>query len=195
MHRLLGEVPSGSPKPTVGVDFSAHAVQLGSEAWPLRINVWDTSGDLKFRGMAEGCMHDLHDHDVVVFVYDLTNRGSFESIDNWAYGVRQASRDDPVCVLLGNKADLSDDRDVAIEEGEDKAKELGAALFAETGRKSVPGAAEDNIEELLKMLLRTQCCTRLPGGMSCIGDEVLPRRCISPSKWLQPVLRCAGIIA
>lgn len=190
------------PLPTVGVDFLARAVQLDAESWPLRLNLWDTSGQPRFRSLAEGCMRELRAHDAAVIVYDLTRRSTFDAVTGWAEMLRQAAQDAPVIVLLGNKADLEAERAVSAEEGQQLAETLGAAFFAETGRGAAPGSVGD-METLLRRLLTTHCCTLLPGAparsSSGLGEEVaprrcmsvLPRRCLSPTTWLQPVLRCA----
>merc|ERR1719343_71103 len=108
VQRLLGgTAPTGPtpPGPTIGVDFASRSVQLAGDSRPLRLNLWDTSGDPRFRELADGCMQDLRDHDAVIIVYDLTQRGTFEAVETWVETVRQATRNsDPILVLLGNKA-------------------------------------------------------------------------------------------
>ena len=68
-------------------------------------------------------------------VYDITNRASFLNADQWIEDVRNERGNDVVIVLVGNKTDLSDRRQVTTEEGEKKAKEAGV-LFLETSAKA-----------------------------------------------------------
>ena len=86
----------------------------------------------------------IRDSSVAVIVYDLTSlcscpaftldRTSFENTRKWLSDVRVERGDDVVIVLVGNKTDLSDSRQVSTNEGEALAKELNV-LFIETSAK------------------------------------------------------------
>lgn len=197
VQRLVGSMEAPAlvaPGPTVGVDFAAHAVQLEGEAWPLRLNIWDTSGDPRFRELVDGCARDMRHQDAVIIVYDVTRRNTFEAVHSWVAAVREAGpHNDPVVVLLGNKADSGDARAVSLEEGKALAKALDITLFAEVCHSAPPGSEGD-----VALLLRTKLLPHSSLAMSdgpCNADVVdddVPRRCVSPAKWLQPMLRCAG---
>lgn len=194
VQRLIGQEAASGVAPTVGVDFAAHAVQLEGEQWPLRLNIWDTSGDPRFRELVEGCMRDLRHQDAVIIVYDVTRRNTFEAAEAWVASVREAALHcEPVIVLLGNKADFATARVVSTEEGEAKAKALGISLFAEVSHTVQPGSDRD-VAALLRFKLLPQCLVTMPDAGPCVEqqDEDVPRRCVSPAKWLQPMLRCVG---
>ena len=67
-------------------------------------------------------------------VYDVTNQTSFANTVRWIKDVRAERDSDVIMVLVGNKTDLSEKRQVKMEEGEAKAKELGV-MFIETSAK------------------------------------------------------------
>lgn len=50
-------------------------------------------------------------------VYDVTNRQSFEMIDNWIYEIQRHTQDKAGIVLVGNKYDLEGEREVTTDEG------------------------------------------------------------------------------
>ena len=67
----------------------------------------------------------------IVLFYDITNRNTFLNIRERMVLVRKHT-DPSICImLLGNKLDLADRRDVTFEEGENLARELGIDLFFE----------------------------------------------------------------
>ena len=72
---------------------------------------------------------------VAVVVYDVSNRQSFVNTARWIEEVRTERGGDVILVLVGNKTDLVDKRQVSIEEGDAKARENGV-LFIETSAKA-----------------------------------------------------------
>ncbi len=73
----------------------------------------------------------IRDSSVAIIVYDITNRASFLNVGKWIDDVRTERGNDVIMMLVGNKTDLADKRQVAIEEGEAKAREY-AIMFLET---------------------------------------------------------------
>ena len=60
--------------------------------------------------------------DGIIFVFDITNRDSFDSIHGWLLNITSNS-DSPIkSVLVGNKTDLEDSRVIKKEEAETFAK-------------------------------------------------------------------------
>ena len=89
---------------------------------------------------------------MAVIVYDITDRASFLNSSKWIEEVRAERGNDVVIMLVGNKTDLSDRRQVSAEEGETKAKEE-EVMFIETSAKG-----NFNIKLLFRRL-----ATALPG--------------------------------
>lgn len=89
---------------------------------------------------------------ICVFFCALTDRASFLNTSKWIEDVRTERGQDVVIMLVGNKTDISDRRQVSIEEGSDKAKEENV-MFIETSAK-----AGYNIKALFRKL-----ATVLPG--------------------------------
>ena len=67
-------------------------------------------------------------------VYDITDRQSFQDIENWLGEVRQHASPNIVKILVGNKCDLKDQRQVSYQEGKEFAESLGMQ-FLETSAK------------------------------------------------------------
>lgn len=65
----------------------------------------------------------------------LADANSFHQTSKWIDDVRTERGSDVIIMLVGNKTDLSDKRQVSTEEGERKAKELNV-MFIETSAKA-----------------------------------------------------------
>mgnify|MGYP000150032099 CR=1 FL=1 len=89
---------------------------------------------------------------VVAVSFSITDRASFMNTSNWIEDVRSERGPDVVVMLVGNKTDLSDRRQVSVEEGEELAKKE-KVMFIETSAK-----AGYNIKALFRKL-----ATALPG--------------------------------
>ncbi|KAI1707315.1 ras family domain-containing protein [Ditylenchus destructor] len=77
----------------------------------------------------------IKDSTVAIVVYDITNANSFHQTSKWIDDVRTERGSDVIIMLVGNKTDLADKRQVSTEEGEHKAKELNV-MFIETSAKA-----------------------------------------------------------
>ncbi|KAG6528231.1 hypothetical protein ZIOFF_010382 [Zingiber officinale] len=93
---------------------------------------WDTAGQERFRSLIPSY---IRDSSVAVIAFDVANRQSFLNTSKWIEEVRTERGSDVIIVLVGNKTDLVDKRQVSIEEGEGKAQELGV-MFIETSAKA-----------------------------------------------------------
>jgi len=98
----------------------------------VRLQLWDTAGQERFRSLIPSY---IRDSTVAVVVYDITNANSFHQTSKWIDDVRTERGTDVIIMLVGNKTDLSDKRQVSTEEGERKAKELNV-MFIETSAKA-----------------------------------------------------------
>ncbi|KAK2143653.1 hypothetical protein LSH36_824g03049 [Paralvinella palmiformis] len=115
---------------TIGIDFLSKTMYL--EDRTIRLQLWDTAGQERFRSLIPSY---IRDSSVAVVVYDITNANSFQQTSKWIDDVRTERGSDVIIMLVGNKTDLSDKRQLTTEEGERKAKELNV-MFIETSAKT-----------------------------------------------------------
>lgn len=115
---------------TIGIDFLSKTMYL--EDRTVRLQLWDTAGQERFRSLIPSY---IRDSTVAVVVYDITNANSFHQTSKWIDDVRTERGTDVIIMLVGNKTDLSEKRQVNTEDGEKKAKEL-QVMFIETSAKS-----------------------------------------------------------
>ncbi|KAF7828521.1 ras-related protein RABH1b [Senna tora] len=106
---------------TIGIDFLSKTMYL--EDRTVRLQLWDTAGQERFRSLIPSY---IRDSSVAVIVYDVASRQTFLNTSKWIEEVRTERGSDVIIVLVGNKTDLVEKRQVSIEEGEAKANELNA---------------------------------------------------------------------
>ena len=73
-------------------------------------------------------------------VYDITSQSSFENLDQWIKDVKEVTQNDVITVLIGNKSDLSANRQVSVEVAEEFAQRHKMKYFeasAKNGEKVV----------------------------------------------------------
>lgn len=149
----------------------------------VRLQLWDTAGQERFRSLIPSY---IRDSSVAVIVYDVANRQSFLNTNKWVEEVRAERGSDVIIVLVGNKTDLVEKRQVSIEEGDAKSRESGI-MFIETSAKAgfnikplfrkiasaLPGMEslstkqEDMVDVNLKSTVNSSRTEQQGGGCSC----------------------------
>ncbi|XP_008057003.1 ras-related protein Rab-41 [Carlito syrichta] len=115
---------------TVGIDFLSKTMYLEDRI--VRLQLWDTAGQERFHSLIPSY---IRDSTIAVVVYDITNINSFKKTDKWVEDVRAERGDNVVIMLVGNKIDLNNKRQVSAEEGEEKSRHL-SVMFIETSAKT-----------------------------------------------------------
>ncbi|CAF3182033.1 unnamed protein product [Rotaria socialis] len=115
---------------TIGIDFLSKTMYL--EDRTVRLQLWDTAGQERFRSLIPSY---IRDSTVAVVVYDITNSNSFQQTSRWIEEVRAERGSDVIIMLVGNKTDLADRRQVSTADGEQKAKDFNV-MFIETSAKA-----------------------------------------------------------
>ncbi|KAI0707755.1 ras-domain-containing protein [Earliella scabrosa] len=147
--RFMYDTFDNTYQATIGIDFLSKAMYL--EDRTVRLQLWDTAGQERYRSLIPSYIRDCS---VAIVVFDITNRQSFLSTSKWIDDVRSERGNDVIIVLVGNKADLSDKRQVTLEEANAKATQLNI-MFMETSAK-----AGHNVKSLFKKI-----------AMSLVGME------------------------
>ena len=122
---------------TLGVDF--RIVTLKYKDIISKLNIWDTAGQERFKSLAVNYLHNSHGF---IFVFDITNKESFENIANWINLSFDTNKNSIINFLIGNKCDKDSDRKVQQSEAEQLAKERNLH-YLETSAKN-----DENIQKL-----------------------------------------------
>ncbi|XP_011403598.1 PREDICTED: ras and EF-hand domain-containing protein homolog [Amphimedon queenslandica] len=123
--------PLPAPRSTLGLDYSTALINAQDET--VVFQLWDTAGQERFHSTTAVYFKRA---DAFIIVYDVTSKNTFESVKAWINLVKATIRTElPVLMLMGNKCDCRELRQVKKEEGQKLAFEL-RALFSETSAKS-----------------------------------------------------------
>ena len=87
--------------------------------------------------------------DGVLMIFDLTNKKSYDKVLYWVDELKNAVNIDNVSiVLLGNKVDEIEKREITKEEGEKLASKIGVWYY------EVSALTRDNIDKAIKFLVK-----------------------------------------
>ena len=116
LHQYVSGKVSQETKPTIGADFFKKEILIDKKV--VTLQVWDTAGQEKFQSLGYQFYRGA---DCCALVYDITNKDSFNQLDSWkARFIENAgitNFDDFPFVVLGNKSDKQDLRQVTSEKG------------------------------------------------------------------------------
>ncbi|XP_055348928.1 ras-related protein Rab6-like isoform X3 [Paramacrobiotus metropolitanus] len=129
--RFMYDTFDSNYQATIGIDFLSKTMYLEDRA--VRLQLWDTAGQERFRSLIPSY---IRDSTVAIIVYDITTDAtSFQQTSKWIEDVRNERGNDVIIMLVGNKTDLAEKRQVSTEDGETKAKEH-KVMFIETSAKT-----------------------------------------------------------
>ena len=138
---LKGEFQENT-KATVGVEFGSKLFKIDNHT--IKAQIWDTAGQEKYKAIT-GAYYKGSKGAFVV--YDITRRDTFESADRWINDLKVTADPKINIILIGNKCDLEDKREVLKEQGEEKAKSFDCAFFETSALKG------DNIDKGFEMMV------------------------------------------
>lgn len=102
----------------------------------IKFDIWDTVGQEKFRSIAKIFYKDAR---VIILVYDITSRKSFDALNNFWYAeLKNNCIEQPVLAVVGNKTDLYANQEIDPLDAKDFAKSIGA-IFQLTSAKTSDG--------------------------------------------------------
>ncbi|OIW07609.1 hypothetical protein TanjilG_29982 [Lupinus angustifolius] len=113
-------------KATIGVEFQTQVVEI--EGKEVKAQIWDTAGQERFRAVTSAYYRGALG---ALVVYDITRKGTFDGIKRWLQELDTQNDSSIVRMLVGNKCDLENIREVSIEEGKTLAEAEGM-FFIET---------------------------------------------------------------
>ena len=101
---------------TIGVEFGAKIIQINNLS--IKIQIWDTviiiqAGQESFRSITRSYFRGAA---AFILVFDLTKRSTFENLSYWLDEVKNNSNANSSIIIVGNKSDLTEQREVTTDE-------------------------------------------------------------------------------
>ncbi|KAJ3397514.1 Ras- protein Rab-4A [Lobulomyces angularis] len=135
---------------TVGIEFGSKIINLTNKI--VKLQIWDSAGQERFRAVtksywrgAAGCLLVYGES----FYNDITDMNSFKSIQSWLDDARNLASKDAVMLLVGNKLDLEEYREVSYIEASNFAQ-VNNLMFLEAS-----ALTGEMVEEIFFKITRT----------------------------------------
>jgi len=128
---------------TLGLDFvqKSYKHPSGEE---MAVKIWDTAGQERFRTLTLSFYKQAHG---VIVTFDVTNVASFKSVKIWLESIYEHAEDNVVKILVGNKVDMVDDRQISEEEAQRMATQNNMHYWEASAKENV------NIDALMDDLM------------------------------------------
>ena len=133
-------------KTTIGVEFGTKNIIINNKR--IKIQIWDTAGQERYRSITSAYYKGAKG---ALIVYDITRKNTFDNIDKWITDLK-LNDDKNICIIiLGNKSDLIDKREINKNDGIKKA-EMYKTAFLETSAlngDNISKAFDELIEQIV----------------------------------------------
>ena len=127
LSRYVSDDFSKDSRTTIGVLFQSKFVKM-ADGLVIRAQIWDTAGEERYKSVSKVYYRSAVG---ALLLYDITSRKSFENALDWLTRLKENAQEDVVILLVGNKKDLANQREVSMQEGADFAQKHSLA-FLET---------------------------------------------------------------
>ena len=132
IYRYIDDTFTSNYLATIGIDSKFKKIKLASGE-EIKVKILDTAGQERFQSIAANYIKKA---DGIVFVYDITKAYTFTNLEKWLSNIDEVANDKP-CLLIGNKSDMNDKREVSKEEGMEFTKKFKKEThFYETSCKT-----------------------------------------------------------
>jgi small GTP-binding protein len=121
---------------TIGVEFKSFTVQADDQS--VKLQIWDTAGQERFRSVSKAYFRGAVG---AVLVFDVTQKASFDELNNWIQDLNTLCAPNALIILVGNKTDLTDERTVSETEAQEVARRYNLE-YIETSAKNGDNIAE-----------------------------------------------------
>lgn len=119
---LMGQKFNLEYEASIGVDFFSKTIKYKGRI--IKLQIWDSAGQEKFRSLIPNY---IRGSSLVFIVYDISNRKSFNNLQSWIDFVNNIENSN--IVIIGNKIDLENNREVTTEEGQKFCNEKNYDFF------------------------------------------------------------------
>ena len=126
--------------PTIGFDFQTHYTKI--EDKKIKLQIWDTCGQEGYRALITSFYRNAS---LAILVYSIDSQKSFDSLEDWLNDIKTQSNPETKIVLIGNKSDLEEKREVSKEKGQQFCELHQCAFFMEASAKK-----GDNVQNLFE---------------------------------------------
>ena len=164
---------------TIGAEYKVKTININGIN--INLHIWDTAGQERFRSITQSFMKNA---DGILYVYDITQRNSFNNLKTWIWESEQATEGFKK-IIVGNKIDLEKERAIG--------KDVVKKLCNENNIKCIEMSAKDgtNIDECFELLTRNIIGEKTKDElMNSFTDEARERGLTIKEKKLKKKKKC-----
>ena len=110
MKRIMSEDFKNEHQVTIGVEFGSYGMRVDNKV--LKMQIWDTAGQESYKSVTRVFYRGAH---FVFLTYDITRDETFNDVADWCNEVKQHASEEVRIYLVGNKSELTDQREVTFE--------------------------------------------------------------------------------
>jgi small GTP-binding protein len=165
LNRLVDSPFDDQERATIGANYQLWVEQIGETK--IELQIWDTAGQEKFRSL--GPIYFRNAIGAIV-VYDVTNRQSFEDLEEWVTAFSEVAEPGALIAIVGNKSD-SDDHVVTPKEAQEWASVQGMEWF-QTSAKTGDGVKAMFHKFANELIARSSTRNALPSRDLTASDSV-----------------------
>ena len=119
---------------TIGVDFKLKTIETDDDNKIIKLQIWHTAGGDRFRTVTTSYYRGANG---IMVVYDITDKESFDNIRHWLFDVDRYASDDASILVIGNKSDLNDKREIGYSQATEFCNELGIEYIEASAKDSI----------------------------------------------------------
>ena len=127
---LMGQKFNNDYEASIGVDFFSKTIKYKGKI--IKLQIWDSAGQEKFRSLIPNY---IRGSSLVFVVYDISNKKSFNNVNSWVNFVNNIENSN--IVIVGNKIDLENKREVTYEEGKKYCEENNYDFFEVSAKNDI----------------------------------------------------------
>ena len=149
LSRYVRDEFSIETKSTVGVEFGSKIVK--SNSINIKVQIWDTAGQERYKSITNAYYKGAKGAFVV---YDISKKETFDNINKWIEELKNNGDSDVCILLIGNKCDLEDERQVTQDDALKKAEQFDIAFLETSALQAVniEKAFNNMIEQISKKI-------------------------------------------
>lgn len=187
INRYIKDTFDQNEKSSSSMSFASKEIERNKQK--IRLNIWDTIGQEKFRSLSKMFLNDTK---IVILVYSIISKKSFDELDFWLKLYKDNLEEDIILGVAANKVDLFEDQEVEDELGKEYANKNGAIfslLSAKENKKGVDlfleklvdaylskkNPVNNNQDKRIKLDIK-KIENKDSGGGSCCGGQNQTRR-------------------
>ena len=123
INSIMGQKFSEEYEPSIGVDFFSKTVRYNGRL--IKLQIWDTAGQEKFRSLIPNYIRGSA---IIFLIFDVSQKITYEHLNEWLNFITNIENGGLI-IIVGNKIDLKDSREVNTEEAEKYCKDKKYEYF------------------------------------------------------------------